>query len=544
MADKPFDRERGLAEWLQGVDWDRLKGALASLAGGEVHLLDAASSPDTVAHRLPLRLDWEIVGFLECATADEQTLRALADLLELLLKSMARYRMAADLHNEVVESDFAEREYQASHDALTGLPNRNLLADRLTQNIATARRRHQIVAVLFVDLDHFKVVNDSLGHDAGDTLLKEVAARLAGCVREGDTVARQGSDEFVMVVDEMLREEDVRAVTHQVAAALSRPFYIDGQEMFVTCSTGIALYPRDGEDAATLLKHSAIALHRAKETGRNTFQYFAAEMNTRALERLILEGKLRQALERGEFLLYYQPQVDLASGCLIGVEALVRWQHPELGMVSPAQFIPMAEETGLIVPLGEWVLRTACAQMKAWHRDGFSTLRVAVNLSARQFRQQDVVAMVSGVLEETGLDPSGLELELTESLLVQNVEAGIQTLKALSGMGVQLAIDDFGTGYSSLNYLKRFPIDRLKIDQSFVRDITHDPGDAAIVTAIISLSHSLRLKVIAEGVETEAQLAYLRAGQCDEMQGFYFSRPLPVEEMEQLLRDSAAGCLY
>ncbi len=443
------------------------------------------------------------------------------------------------VQNDITESKRyeSELEFQASHDALTGLPNRNLLQDRVAQAIAFARRHDKLVAVLYADVDHFKVVNDSLGHAAGDRLLQELARRLAACVREDDTVARQGGDEFVLVLPGLPREEDASMVAHKVAEALGQPFRVDGQEMFVTCSIGVALFPRDGDDAGTLLRNADTALYRAKEVGRNTFQFYAAEMNARALERLTLESSLRHALEREELVLHYQPQVDLHSGAVVGVEALIRWQHPEFGLLSPVKFIGLAEETGLILPIGEWVLRTACAQAKAWADAGFPDLRMSVNLSARQFRQQDLVQQVAAALEDSGLDPRSLELELTESLLIHNVDASIAILSELSAMGVKIAIDDFGTGYSSLSYLKRFPIDRLKVDQSFVRDIAADPEDAAIVTAIITLSRSLRLGVIAEGVETEEQMAFLRSRLCDEMQGFHFSKPLPVAEMNLLLRE-------
>ncbi|GEM_PF-122284 len=443
-----------------------------------------------------------------------------------------------------VQNDVTERmsyesqlEHQANYDMLTGLPNRNLLQDRLGQTLAYVRRHERELALLFIDLDHFKNINDSLGHEAGDRLLKLVAVRLAGCVREVDTVSRQGGDEFVVILPDVAEEEDVTPVTRKILHAMSEPFDVDGHELFVTCSIGIALYPKDGEDGQTLLKNADAALYRAKDLGRNNAQFYAAEMNLKALERLMLENGLRHALERREFLLHYQPQVDLRSGEIIGMEALVRWQHSELGLVSPSRFIPVTEESGLIVQLGEWVLRTACAQNKAWQRAGLKSISVAVNLSARQFRQPNLVEVVAGILRETGLDPAYLELEVTESLVMQNVEVTIATLGSLKAMGIKLSIDDFGTGYSSLSYLKRFPIDTLKIDQSFVRDITTDPDDAAIAKTIISMAHDLQLKVIAEGVETEAQKSFLQLRRCDEMQGYFFSKPLPAEDFEVLLRE-------
>lgn len=431
----------------------------------------------------------------------------------------------------------SELEHQANYDTLTALPNRNLLQDRLGQALTYARRHARQLAVLFLDLDFFKNINDSLGHDAGDLLLKQVAARLTDCVREGDTVARQGGDEFVVILSDIEEEEDVTAVTRKILKAFADPFSIGSHELYVTCSIGIALYPKDGEDIQSLLKNSDAALYRAKEQGRNNSQFYTMEMNVKALERLVLENNLRHALDREQFEVYYQPQVDLRSGEINGMEALLRWKHPEMGMVPPTKFIPMAEESGLIVPIGEWVLRTACKQNKAWQDAGLRPVCVAVNLSARQFRHQDLVALVAGILKETGLDPSLLELELTESLLMQNVEATIDTLTRFKAMGVKSSIDDFGTGYSSLSYLKRFPIDTLKIDQSFVHNITTDPDDAAIAKTIISMAHEMKLRVIAEGVETEEQRSFLHLRHCDEMQGYLFSKPVPAEEFEVLLRE-------
>ncbi|MDO9386980.1 MAG: PAS domain S-box protein [Thiobacillus sp.] len=446
-----------------------------------------------------------------------------------------------------IQNDITERkthetrlEYQANYDTLTGLANRNLFQDRLSQALISARRIGRSLAVLFIDLDNFKNINDSLGHDAGDALLTQVAARLAGSVREGDTVSRQGGDEFVLVLSEIREDDDVPIVMQKILKAMSAPFDINGRALRITCSIGIASYPKDGEDRQTLLKNADAAMYRAKELGRNNAQYYSTEMNVRAMERLVLENGLHHALERDEFLLHYQPQVDLRSGEIAGMEALVRWRHPELGLVSPAMFIPVAEDSGLIVALGEWVLRTACAQNKALQLAGLKPISVAVNLSARQFRQPDLVERVAAILGETGLDPACLELELTESLVMQNVEETISTLGKLKAMGIKLSIDDFGTGYSSLSYLKRFPIDTLKIDQSFVRDITTDPDDAAIAKSIISMAHDMQLRVIAEGVETEAQKSFLQQRHCDEMQGYLFSRPVPAAEFETLLRKAAA----
>lgn len=449
------------------------------------------------------------------------------------------------IQNDITErkSYEAQLEYQATHDALTRLPNRTLFYDRLNQALAHAHRSGQQVAILFVDLDRFKMINDSLGHAIGDVLLQTVAARLKACMREGDTMARLGGDEFVIVLlEDQLgkwpQELVSSTLAYRILEVLEQPFSLKGRELFISCSIGISLFPGDGEDPQTLLQNADAAMYRAKQQGRNGVQFYTQNMNARALERLELEKDLRYALKRQELELYYQPQVDLEHGQIIGMEVLLRWHHPQRGWVSPAQFIPLAEETGLIVPIGEWVLRTACAQARAWQDQGLPAVCIGVNLSARQFLQVDLIDLVARVLQETGLAPTCLELEITEGLLMQDVERAIDTLGVLRSMGVRLSIDDFGTGYSSLNYLKRFPIDRLKIDKSFVNDIIIDADNAAIVLAVIAMAHSLRLKVIAEGVETETQLAFLRSKNCDEIQGYYFSRPLPATEMAALLGEN------
>jgi diguanylate cyclase (GGDEF)-like protein len=429
----------------------------------------------------------------------------------------------------------------AHHDALTDLPNRVLLYDRIGRQMAQTRRNQRVMALLFIDLDRFKNVNDSLGHQAGDRLLQAVARRLIGCVRDADTVARLGGDEFVVVLSEINSPEDAANVAQKVLEALSQPFRIADQDLHITPSVGICTFPRDGEDVETLMRNADIAMYHAKEMGRNNYQFFTAEMNATAHQRLALENDLRRALERSEFILHYQPQLDLKTGEIVGFEALVRWRHPDRGMVPPSQFIPVAEDTGLISRLGEWVLQQACAQAAEWQKAGYAHLQVAVNLSAQQFRREDIAETVARALEHTGLPAARLELEITESVMIQQPEQAVVKFGQLNAMDVQLSIDDFGTGYSSLSYLKRFPIDKLKIDQSFVRDISTDPDDAAIVTAIIAMAHSLGLEVIAEGVETAEQLAFLKVLGCDKAQGYYFSRPVPAQEFLNLLRGWTAG---
>jgi diguanylate cyclase (GGDEF)-like protein len=460
---------------------------------------------------------------------------------DFLLQSIIGVGMIACLledEREAAELAAGEIEHLAYHDALTGLPNRPLFMDRLIVAVAQANRAGTNLAVFFLDLDRFKDINDSLGHSVGDTLLKAVAERMRRCVREGDTVARFGGDEFTLLIPRINSIEDTAKIAQKVIDALHVPFVIHERELFVTASVGVGIYPSDGLDPETLVRNADTAMYRAKDQGRDGYQLYAPAMNARALERLALENMLRKAISQEELVLYYQPQID-ASSRVVGVEALVRWRHPEMGLLSPGDFIGVAEMSGLIIPIGDWTLHTACRQLKAWQRqrrldDEFT---VAVNLSARQFQQPNLVKAIREVVEETEISPSSLEIEITESNAMQNAENTIYTLRELKDLGIRISMDDFGTGYSSLNYLKRFPIDTLKLDQSFVRDVATDPSDAAIVSAVIQMAHSLDLKVVAEGVETREQLEFLRRQRCDIFQGFLFAPPLPTERLETYLAE-------
>src|SRR6266853_1414034 len=455
------------------------------------------------------------------------------DALMQLLKSLSS-QIGQSFQRRLAEDQLR---FIATHDSLTDLPNRSLFNERLRHALHQGTRYTRGIAVMFIDMDRFKVVNDSLGHSAGDRLLQDSAKRLAECLRESDTVARLGGDEFVVMIENFTAPKDAIAVAQKVLASLARPFFVDGQEFLMSASIGISTFPDDGKDSETLLKNADIAMYRAKDQGRNNYQFYSAQMNKHTFERLAMESSLRRAIERDEFLLYYQPKLDLRTGAIAGVEALIRWKHPDWGMVSPAQFIPLAEETGLIVQIGEWVLKTACDQSRMWREQGIPPMRVAVNLSARQFTQKTLVSDVARTIAQSGLTPDCLELEITESLVMHNPEGAAETLHKLRAMGISLSIDDFGTGYSSLAYLKRFPLDCIKIDRSFIKDIPTEADDMAITKGVIALGHSLRLKVVAEGVETVEQRDFLRSNDCDEMQGFLFSKPLPAEEVTALLKN-------
>jgi len=444
---------------------------------------------------------------------------------ELLLRSM-QYSIERKRYQEQLE-------YQANYDALTGLPNRNLLRDRLRQSVF-AQRFVRSIGVVFLDIDHFKFVNDSLGHNTGDKLLQNVAERLTETVRDGDTVARLGGDEFILILNDQPGQEVIYRAMQRIMNRIAEPIDIDGQELMVTCSAGISLYPQDGPDVETLLKNADAAMYQAKEKGRNNFQFYTAEMNRQVNERLKTETSLRRALERDEFELYYQPRFNIGSGALVGCEALLRWQHPERGLLLPERFIALAEETGLIVPIGEWVLRSACDQARAWQKDGCAPIAVSVNLSMRQFRQEALANAIDDALRRSGLEPRLLEMELTESLIMHDTEVAIRILLRLREIGVDISVDDFGTGHSSLSYLTKLPISALKIDQSFVQDVKGSgrTDEGLVAQTIISLARNLKLKVVGEGVETAAQFEFLRKHDCDEVQGFHLGKPMPASEFE------------
>lgn len=428
--------------------------------------------------------------------------------------------------------------HQARHDGLTGLPNRMLFSDRLTQAISLAQRRREKLAVLYLDIDRFKRVNDSFGHAIGDQLLQVATQRLLSCVRSSDTVSRQGGDEFVILLSDVTQAYGAATTAEKILAALQSPCCIEGHDVHISVSIGIATYPDDGVEAETLMKHADLSMYHAKENGRNNYQFFKAELNLRALERSALESDLHYALQRNELALHYQPQMNLQTGAIVGVEALMRWRHPQRGLIAPTQFIPIAEECGSIVSIGRWMLHEACQQAYQWQCAGLSLQRIAVNVSAVELRSRGFVAGVRDILIETKLKPGCLELELTETFLMQDAKATAVVLNDLKTLGVQLALDDFGTGYSSLSYLKSFPIDTLKIDQSFVRTLTNNADDASIVSAVISMGNSLHMRVVAEGVETQGQMEFLRKHGCNEGQGIYFSQPISASEFSQLMRSS------
>jgi diguanylate cyclase (GGDEF)-like protein len=453
-------------------------------------------------------------------------------------RALAHHDLLAQKHRyenhleELVKERTAEIEHLALHDKLTDLPNRVLFADRCNQALAIAQHKQNLVAVMLVSIDRFKKVTESLGHAASDVVLSEAAARLQCCVKRGDTVARFEGDEFALLLTNVAETADLAEITRAITDAFKYPFRLENQEVYVTTSVGISLFPSNGQDSDTILRNAVAALYRAKKQGGNNSQFYAAEMNSLALKRLALETGMRRAVENEEFITYYQPLVNLVSGEVVGAEALVRWEHPELGLLPPGKFIGLAEDTGLILEIGEFVLRAACAQTRAWQDRGFGRLRIAVNISARHFLQKNFLERLVEILGETRLDPTCLDLELTETSMMENTESAVKLLEHIRRWGIKVAIDDFGTGYSSLSYLKGLPIDTLKLDRSFVTGATTHPDDAALVMAIVTLAHNLRLKVIAEGVETDEQLAFLRLLRCDEAQGYLFGRPMTPEAFE------------
>ncbi|MCZ8523639.1 MULTISPECIES: putative bifunctional diguanylate cyclase/phosphodiesterase [Paenibacillus] len=455
-------------------------------------------------------------------------------LLTLILVGPLTLWIASDVRYR----DYTERQltYLAYNDMLTGLPNRQMFQQSLTKSIGSAKLEERKLVVMFIDLDRFKNVNDTFGHAFGDQLLVEAAERLKGGLGAKDVVSRQGGDEFTVLVEEAADPEDAEQVAHRIIQLLSQPFLIEGHELRVGCSIGIAMYPQDGEDSITLMKNADTAMYRAKDYGKNGYQFYKAEMNDTVIQKLVMEEWLNKAIEHNEFVLYYQPQVDIFTGKMNGMEALIRWNHPRLGFISPGEFIALAEETGQIIQIGEWVLREACRQNKAWQDEGFAPLKMAVNISPVQFHQHNFIQIVLDALQESGLDAQYLELEITEGIAMYHVDQVIEKLRTLRELGLHISMDDFGTGYSSLSYLKKFPITKLKIAQQFVRDIPEDPDDAAIVQAIMAMALSLKLNVIAEGVETDAQLSFLLDIKCQEIQGYIFSRPIPAADFTELLK--------
>jgi diguanylate cyclase (GGDEF)-like protein/PAS domain S-box-containing protein len=539
-----LDLEGRITAWNEGAE--RINGYSAEEIIGE-HL-STIYTPEAITQGLPalaLKMATEQGSFEEQGwRLRKDGSRFWADVVLTALRDESGYlRGFGQVTRDVTERMEAERALRnseaqmahlAEHDFLTGLPNRTLLNDRINQAIALAPRHLSKVAVLYLDLDGFKYINDSLGHPVGDKLLQSVGNRLMGCVRDSDTVSRQGGDEFVVLLSEVKQSEDTASTVRRMLQALARVHSIKGHKLHVTASMGVSVYPDDGLDAETLIKNADMAMYHAKENGRESFQFFKPAMNVRAVERQWTEESLRNALERGEFTLHYQPKISVKTGEITGAEALLRWTHPTRGPVSPAQFIPVAEECGLIVPIGNWVLREACRQARAWVDAGVPLGSMAVNVSAMEFRNENFLQGVFNILEKTGLDPRLLELELTESVMMKHAESTESIFKALRARGIQLAVDDFGTGYSSLSYLRKFPIDALKIDRSFVHEIATDPDKAAIVSTIINMGQNLKLRVVAEGVETQEELTFLRDHKCDESQGYFFSRPVPPQEFVKL----------
>lgn len=517
-----------LEHLIQGMQHPEIAVATLEL---ENKLYIAGRSRKMLAHGLdtPLHVSGELIGQLQIAYIENTPflLPEEQNLIDTIAHDLGRWIEHRQAEQLIID--------MATHDDLTGLPNRHLLQDRIQQAITYNMRNNQQMAVMFIDLDHFKIINDTLGHDIGDLLLKEVSERLKTCVRKQDTVSRQGGDEFIVVLHTIANNLDAGTVAQKILDALMKPYPLNGKELHIGGSVGIASFPEDGNDVSTLLKHSDVAMYHAKASGRNNYQFFTQQLNQLAHERQTLGADLRHALERNEFILHYQPVIDMPDHKLQNMEALIRWQHPEQKLIPPNKFIALAEETGLIVPIGKWVLRTTCEQIKNWLDQGYDVPRIAINLSAKQFKDDALVENIRQTLHDTGVDARNIALEITESILIDNIDKVTETLNQLSNMGLKISIDDFGTGYSSLSYLKHFPIHTLKIDQSFIREIATNSSDQTIVATIIAMANNLGQKVIAEGVETEAQLNILLQQGCNRYQGFYFSKPLPAIEVEKKL---------
>jgi diguanylate cyclase (GGDEF)-like protein/PAS domain S-box-containing protein len=498
-----------------------------------IEITDNLSAFNVDLNKIKKKPDEELIGHL--TLKDKRILEYYTQPYTLEDNTLGRVWSFRDI---TIRASFEEKlQYQATHDVLTGLPNRILLLDRLGQAIAKANRNKAMFAVLFLDLDRFKLINDSLGHEVGDEVLRCVAQKLQQCMRKEDTLVRLGGDEFVIVLEGIKNESGIINFCNQILLAFKNPCTIMNHELILSTSIGVSIYPKDGINTDLLLRNADSAMYHAKEIGTNQFQFYTEELNKRSLQRLEKEAELRHALEQNEFFLYYQPQFDLKTERLVSVEALLRWQHHSKGLILPVDFIPLAEETGLIIPIGEWVLRTACKQNKAWQEAGLPAIRVAVNVTTKQIRLFNFVAIVESILKETGLKPEYLELELTEKIIINNIDV-INSVRKLKEIGVQISLDDFGTGYSSLNYLREIPLDRLKIDQSYIQHLESGRGDDAIVQAIIAMANSLNLEVLAEGVENKKQFEFLKEQKCAEVQGFYFSKPISSYECEKLLRDS------
>ncbi|BCR04983.1 hypothetical protein DESUT3_20520 [Desulfuromonas versatilis] len=552
FTDDSHSRVRTIAVHVDGLPAENFEFDLVGTPCGEVIRHEAQCFPARVREQFPLdhiakQLQVESYAGIPLRDSTGQVLgplavfsrRPMADrhLAQLLLQLFA-VRAATELERRRATK---ARDFIALHDELTGLPNRRLFCDLLGQELSRARQRREMVVAMFLDLDRFKNINDTLGHAVGDRLLKAVARRLETCLRREDLVGRLGGDEFMIMLTGIRSPLDVKSVAGKILDCLKPSFCLEGHELHIASSIGIALFPEFGGDVETLLKNADTALHRAKELGRNNYQFYSPDMNAKTMRQLGMEAELRKAIERNDLCLHYQPQFEIETGQVVGIEALVRWNHPERGMIPPEDFISLAEETGLIVSIGNWVLSRACAQNRALQDAGLSPLRMAVNLSPRQFNQRDLPEQVAKILRVTGLEPCWLELEITESIIMQDLETTIDQMVRLMELGVRISIDDFGTGYSSLSYLKRFPIQTLKIDRSFVRDIGSDSDDTAIVAAVIALAHNLKLEVVAEGVETQDQLNFLKSRGCDLAQGFLFSRPISAEALLELLLSQAAG---